>query len=352
MMYLGCPVQVYLADKNGRLIAEVEAMVGPVSWRLNKVGKVVIRFSPKDLKVTQTNLYLANRVLLRFTNGLPDWGGVIDFPESWTGESMEVTAYSAEYLLALRTTGKNKTFTAATVGAIFNGVISDANGVSAVGVTVGNVWGGGGTHDQDYHFATLMGIIQDQVTSRLSTAEFYVEPALANGTITFTAHLVERRGQDKPNIALLEGHNATDISRTRQGPVYNSVNVAGADTGDNTTDSWGDGRLTAHAEDAASIGDIGLREVGFTRTDVDKQATLNTEAATALADVLKPENAIVARAINLAPATFSSYDVGDSLTAQFFSFGFSGGFNGLVRVEGREFFPNNCTCDLLLREVV
>lgn len=351
MTYLGCPVQVYLADKSGRLIAEAEAMVGPISWRLNKVGKVTLRFSPKDLKLTQTNLYLANRVLLRFTNGLPDWGGVIDFPETWTGEHMEATAYSAEYLLALRTTGKNKTFSAATVGTIFSSVITDANSISAVGVEVGNVWGGGSVHDQDYHFATILGIVQDQVTGRLSAAEFYVEPTLSSGTITFAAHLVERRGLDKPNVALLEGHNVTDISRTRQGPVFNAVDLAGADTGSDTDNSWGDGRLTARAENGVSIGDIGLREVGFTRPNVDTQATLNAEASTALAEVLKPKNAIVARAINLAPATFASYDVGDSVTAQLFSYGFGGGFSGLVRVEGREFFPNNCTCDLLLREV-
>lgn len=352
MTYLGCPVLVYLADRYGRLIAEVNAVVGPISWRLNKVGKVTIRFSRKDPKLTQTNLYLANRVLLRFDNGLPDWGGVIDFPETWEGDDMEMTAFSAEYLLALRVTGKNAVFTSATVGTIYDSIITTANNIFAIGVTVGEVWGGGSSHNQSYHYVSLLSVIQDQLTGRLSSAEFFVEPSLSNGTISFTAHLVEQRGQSKPNVALLEGHNATDISRARQGQVYNSVYMAGADTGADTNDSWGDGRLVAHTEDAASIDDIGLREVGFTRTDVDNLTTLGAEAETALQSVLKPKNTIVARAINLPPASFSSYDVGDTLTAQFHSYGFSGGFDGLVRVEGREFIPGNCTCDLLLREVV
>ena len=108
----------------------------------------------------------------------------------------------------------------------------------------------------------------------LLSFRFYVEAGEAGGFITFTAHLYERRGSDKPGVALIEGHNVV-LERTslrEQGPIINSWDLAGEGT------TWGEERLTSHAEDASSVETYGLREASQIYSDVSVQATLDSNA--------------------------------------------------------------------------
>ena len=351
MTTFGSAIQVLLGDRYGRIIAEVEPRLGPISWRLNKVGKVDITFSKNDPKVTADNLRLANRVLIQFDNGLPAWGGVIDFPETWTRDELTVTALSGEHLLALRQTEKALYFTNVPIGYIFSKIITDANTVTDTGVSVGTVWGGGTTNSPEYHYTPLLDVIQTSLLDRLSTAEFYVRPYEEDGYIKFEANLYERRGADKPNVGLIEGHNITELQRVVQGPVVNSWSLAGADVSGDVSSGWGDGRLISSVQDADSITDYGFREGSEIKVDVKDQATLDNEADTLLDESKQPWNSIQMKAVNRAPALFASYDVGDRPWLESYSYG-HGGFESLVRVEGREYFPETGAAQLLVSEVI
>jgi len=335
--------RVLVADRVGRILAEIEPELGLVSWRLNDVGKATFSLARTDPKATEDNLRFGNRCLIQFDNGLPDWGGVIDPPRNWDGLHVEVTAYSGEYLLGMAQTDRGRYFTQASVGYMFQQLILEANAVFATGITFGSAWTGGELHSPDLHFKNLLAFIQDSLCKRLESADFAIVAGEAAGTITFTAHLWERRGMDKPTVVLLEGHNLARARLSEQGPIVNSLDLAGEGT------TWGDDRLMSHAEDAESIAAYGLRQDSAVYSDTSIQTTLDATAVNLLAETAQPRNVLTLEAVDLAPAAFADYDVGDSIGARLYSHGF-GGYDHLVRVLTREYDPEGGTCNLVTRE--
>lgn len=342
--YFGHVVQVLLADKNGRIVAEVEPLVGPVSWRRNNVGKVILTESRRSPKLNEGFWEFGNRVLIQFDNGLPAWGGVIDLPRTWEPDVVPINVYSAEHLLNSRQTVKSRVFTQATVGNILIALLTEANALSYTGIDIGEVWSGGALYNEEYHFNPLLKVIYDRLVGRLSTADFFITAREEAGYIRFTANLLERRGLDKPGIALLEGHNAVDVRLMEQGTIINSWDVAGADTR-GAGSGWGNSRLTTHSDDAASMSRYGLRESSQIRNDSKDIATLMSETDILLQSSLTPKTSLACGALNVAPATFGDYDLGDTMTAEFPTFAF-GGFAGMVQINGREFDPQSGVCKL------
>lgn len=335
--------QFLVGDKTGRIIAELEPDVGPVSWRLNDIGRCQFSLARTDSKATETNLRYGNRVLIKFDNGLPDWGGIIDTPRTWEKGIITCNAYSGEYVLTWRQTDIGRYFDDATVGAIFESVINDANTQQALGLNIGAVWSGGESHSPDYHFGNLFDIVQDSICTRLSNADFDVTVSEVDGKITLTANLYERKGADKTNVALMEGHNLVDSTRlNEQGSIINWWDMVGAG------DGWGPDRMVSNSQDATSQIAYGLRQGGRIYSDVSKQGTLDAHATNALAESKDPYKVIELEASNLAPAGFNSYGVGDSVRVILPSFGF-GGTDEQVRILAREFDPKNGTCGLVVR---
>jgi len=337
--------RVLVGDLTGRILTELELDVGPVAWRLNKETRVKFQIARSDPKAIEDYLRFGNRILVQFENGLPDWGGIIDPPRKWSkdGSSIEFTAYSGEQLLKQRQTGKARSFSSATVGYIYQSLIEDANVVADTGISIGDVWGGGDTHSPMYHFDKVLEKIQQRLTDRLSSADFVISASESGGYIVFTAHFYERRGSEKPNVALLEGHNLIQIELVEQGTIVNSWAIVGEGS------TWGDERLVGYAEDADSIAEFGLREDSEVHSDVAEQASLDAIAANRLAGTARPHNMLALEAANLAPAAFSDYDVGDSVRVVLHSYGF-GGYDKMVRVIAREYAPSAGTCTLVVRE--
>ena len=342
--------RVLLADKTGLVLAETAARVKAVSERLSNYGRADLLFSRNDITAVADNLQFGGRVLIQFDNGLPDWGGVFELPRMWTRGDIALTAYSGAYLLALRRTGKSREFANATVGEIFTAVINEANAVADMGIIVGDVWGGGDVHSPDYHLDSLYDIIKNSVCGRLSTADFAVEPILVNGRLSFEAHLYERRGADKLNIALLEGHNVQVRSFNEQGPLHNEINLAGSDTSGTGSSGWGDGRLIAQARDLDSINTYGLRQYSEVHSGVTSQVTLDGSAENILSERAQPHLLYDLAALDLPPAAFADYGVGDSLVAWLHSYGF-GGTAARVDLLGRSFLPEQGVAALVVREV-
>lgn len=338
-------MQILVGDSSGKAIAELEPQVGPISWRLNDIGSASFTLATNDAKATGANLAFGNRIYITFDNGLPAWGGMIDTPRDWQGGFVTVNAYSAEYILGTRQTDRGRYFSGASVGQIYEDLINEANAYSNTGITIGDVYNGGVGHYPDYHYDNLLKIIRDSLCSTLSTFDFYIEPSYTAGTISFTAHLYEVRGSDKSgSVVLMDGHNLVDPRLTEQGEIVNAWDLAGAGNG------WSaDSRPYSSSNDPASISAYGYRQGNQIFTDVSVQETLDEHAATLLSVYKDPHNMIDLGAVNLAPAAFASYDVGDVVGVRLIQCGF-GGFSGSVRVWGREFDPASGVCRLVVRE--
>jgi uncharacterized protein YegP (UPF0339 family) len=341
--------RVLLGDRFGAVKAETRASIGPISERLNKYGRTTLELSKKDTKATEGNLQFGNRIFIQFDNGLPDWGGIIDPPRTWTHDSILITAYSAEYMLDWRITNKTRAFSGDTAGAIFTSIVNEANAVDNLGIVIGNVWGGGSGHSPVYHFDDALEIIQDSVTGRLSNADFDISASLVNGKILFTANLYERRGSDKPGVALID-KNTFDVRLIEQGKIVNEWIVAGADiTGDDIS-GWGDGRIVSDTKrDIASVSKYGLRQGNRVFNDIVTPETLNRTADDLIDEFADPHNILDLKALNLAPALYADYGVGDSITVQLIDFGFNS-IDALFRVLAREYDPVRGTVSLILRE--
>jgi hypothetical protein len=336
--------RVIVGDKAGSQLAELSADIGPISWRLNKVGKVTFSLAVTDPKATQDNLKYGNKLLIQFSNGLPNWGGVIDPPRKWDGSRISVTAYTAAYLFKYRITGKNKTFSGATVGAIFQALINETNADEDTGVQIGSIYAGGTGHGPEYHYKNLLDIFQKSLAAGMSTSDFDFVPTLVNGKIVFTANFYESKGIDKTNFALVDGANITKLRLIEQGPIVNDWDLAGKGTG------WGAERITASDQNIESISSYGLRQGSKVYSDVSIQGTLDDHAANLLDEFETPFNIFEIEAADKKPGKFADYDLGDTITLMAPDYGF-GGIKTTVRILARSFDPDSGLCDLVVQEV-
>lgn len=338
-------IEVLVFDRLSNVIGEIYPDVTEVTWRLNQYGVAKYQLPVSDSKATEDFFRFGNRVLFRFSNGLPDFGGVVDVPRTWEGGLIKATAYSGEYLLTFRQTDKGRYFSRNPVGTIAEQLIIEANAKRPTGLTVGDIWRGGDLHSPEYHYKNLYNIFTQSLFGRLSTAHFDALPSYANGRISFNVNVYERRGASKPGVALHSGFNvARDTSLSEQGPIYNEVVTVGDGTG------WGDDRLTASQNDSNSLSEFGLREYTIMMTGTALTTTLQAGADTAITNNAQPHNIFTIAATNDTPGTFAQYDLGDSPTAELVDYTF-GGFRGDVQILGRTYYPHSGTCDLVVREV-
>jgi len=300
-------VQVLIFNKSNTLLAEVEPNLEFVNWRLNNTGKAVFSMSYSDVKCTPTNLAFGNRVLIRFNNGLPDWGGVIDTPRQRTWHNVTVNAYTAEKLIDWRVTAKSRYFRSQEPGYIFSTLLLEESAIMPVGVSVGSVYMGGDARTLEYHYHDLLARYGDLAT--LTGMDFAVVPSYVNGVLTFNANWYQARGSDRSSrVHLIEGHNCTEVVLDEQGTIANAIRLAGAG------DGWGSSRITSEAEDTESQSAYGYREYAEVQTGVSEQATLDANAAQLLASMRAPAmRYTVGKALNRAPAMYSAYDVGDTV---------------------------------------
>lgn len=338
-------IRVRVADIYGRLLEEIEPDIKLVSWRLSDVGQARITMARTDDKATAGNLAFGNRLLLEFSNGLPDWGGVIDPPREWEPAGIGVNAYSGEYVLGLRRTSQGRYFSNQTVGEIFTAIINEANVSEDTGLRLGNVWGGGDLHSPEYHLDNLLETVRDSICGRLETAEFVCIPFVEAGLVHFRAQLYQQRGRNLAgSVALLEGHNIINLKYVQQGPLVNDWLLAGAGT------SWAlDGdRPFAAAQDADSRARYGLRQDANVYPNISQPETLQNTADGLLGETAAPHDIFELEVVDLAPAEFGDYDVGDTVRLIAPSYGFDG-IDRNIRITGREFTPATGLCRLVVR---
>ena len=297
-----------------------------------------------DPKCTKDNLRFGNRVVVRWDNGLPDWGGVIDIPRRLEHGRTGITCYSGERLLDWRVTDFGRYYDEQTPGYIAQKRTEYENTEWATGIGVGTCEEAGTDRTIEDHYHDLFQRMQDM--ARLSGQDFYVEPTFSGGVLTFALNWYEVRGTDRSTtIWLIDGLNARVGPMDVQGPLQNVIRLIGAG------DTWGDDRIRSAAIDAASVEAYGgYREYSEVQSTVSVQTTLDANAAVLLAERKDPHTIPTVEALNLAPALFSAYDVGDIVTLEAYRESTEWYFAMPVRILAREWFSDD-HCRLEVQEV-
>lgn len=341
---VGATILFLVADVNGRVLTALRPAVHRASWRENAVGAMTFTLARSDPKLVEEYFTFGNRVLLQFDNGLPDWGGVLTGAREWTGSAVTFEAYSGEWLLVKRRTARSRYFSGATVGAILTALLNEANAVYPTGLRLGDVWGGGQGHSPEYFRKSLFDVLAESLVRNLSAGAFDVTPRLEGGFVNFYVNLYQRKGSDKPGVALVEGRNVSAARYREMDEVVNVWHMAG------DGDGWAaDSRVYATVMNSESVARHGMREDAEVRSGVVYQATLDETAANRLAETEWPTRALGLTVDNCSPGRYRDYEVGDAVSCRLFSYGFHG-VDGMFTVRAREFFPDEGTADLVLTE--
>lgn len=341
----GVSILFLVADINGRVLAEINPAVHRVSWRWNAMGTVAFTMARTDPKLRREYFNEGNRVLLQFDNGLPDWGGVLTGARDWTGSNVTFEAFSAEWALAQRRTPRSRYFTDAQVGAILTALMQEADVFYPANLRLGNIWQGGQAHSPEYHYKSLYDIVAESLVGNLSAGAFDVTPRLENGYVEFYVNLYERKGSDKPNIALVEGQNVSAVRYREIDEAINVWHMAGEGEG------WAaESRVYVTVIDPISVPRHGMREGFELRSGVTQQSTLDATAAKRLEETAWPTRVLGLSVVNGPPGRFKDYGIGDAVTCRLPSYGFDG-VNAVFEVRAREFFPLDGVADLVLLEV-
>jgi hypothetical protein len=187
--------------------------------------------------------------------------------------------------------------------------------------------------------------VLDYSLPRMERCDFRFVPYLEEDFIRFEARFFQIAGRDRSaNTAIVEGRNtAAGLKLTEQGQVINDyAAVAEGQT-------WGPERTVVLGQDAASRARYGLRESGKVYPGVSATATLEMHARNVLATHSEPRRIFNLEVTDDAPGRFGDYDLGDLVRCVLPSFGF-GGYDGTVRVIGREYDPESGRCTLVVEE--
>jgi hypothetical protein len=332
-----------LYNKNGVLLGYPDFHVNAVLWRLDDMGEVELSASYDNPHATKQNLRPGNRILLEFTNGLRDWGGVLDTPRGRTDAGITIVAYGGRKLLKNRITGKNETYSSTAPGTIAETIIDTANTTEATGVLMGDV-DTSGSQTRTYHYEPIFDAIQDLAESGY---EYVVMPEVVDGSLSFYLQWYETYGRDLSDSVLLHDGRYGNVGLSRldeQGPIWNKIVVAGK--GD-----WGASHPEATAEDAASIGLYGLREFPAIQSDISDETTLQEIADALLNNLAWPRSRFqLTNVANCDPAGYSEYRVGDKVTLNAFVGKGEWEFNGTVRILSRKWDNEAKTCTLEVKE--
>jgi hypothetical protein len=333
-----------VGDINGRIIGEVQPTVGEISWRINGVGQVPFSLPTNSQYLTNDFMRFGNTILFKFSNGLPNWGGIIDPPLKGGETAVSFTAYSAEILMSFRTTTASRYFSSANVGYIFSKIIEEANAIQDTGLRVTRASYSGGSNTTEYHFTSLLDVIKNSLIRNLSSYEFRVTAKEEAGYIKFDAEIYEQLGSSRPGIALVEGRNANMGNEyEEQGPIVNKHTAVGSGN------TWGSSRPMATAVDGDSQHLYRLRETSVIYSDIGSVSTLQQSADNLSKQYSRPRRVVSATLLDHPPARFSEYDVGDTIQVSFPNAGI-GGFNSIARLISRAFDPTTNTCKAILEE--
>lgn len=315
---------ISLFDMSGARLAEIDASFHCI-WTLNKISKADFQLAISDPKCTEEFLQFGNFVVFEHAR-LGMWGGVItpDDRREWSGNGkVTVRALSAEKQLGRRRGPANQVFQG-TAGSIYRQFIAYGNTQGDMLVREGDIWTGGGTHQETSRDDILLEAWQ-RVQKR-SGVDWWFEPSIDdNGRLTFLAHLAQVRGSVSGYV-LQEGINIEtpiDTFMIEGGrAIENDVVISGEGA---TVESRPRGR----ALNQASIDTYGLWQ-GSDSSEAEVVATLTSQAQERVGVYGLPQRRFKLTAFECPerPDTFSHVSLGDIVGLHLHSVGFYGGQTG------------------------
>lgn len=315
------PSRITIYDQSGMRLTEIDASCKR-EYKINQWGKATFTLSTSDANCREDYIRFGNYVVVEHDK-LPTWGGMIDTPRQWGFGEVDITAYSAEYILSMRITEKQLDIESPP-GGVFQGLVGNINTNSGYAIIQpGSVYGGGASITRAYNYAN---IYTEVVKLAKETAnDFDVTPAIdANGRLYFQTNWYEKKGMLK-SMTFFEDKNVklSDRLMCEQGRITNQLTL------------YGDGssfksRPTAYREDMESIGLYGIRQTA----QVSQGDDLETNADSLIAASIYPRKTFDITAIDI-DNTLQECRIGNTYPVNFFSVGFSGsgfGASALIRI--------------------
>lgn len=314
-------VSIYKRD--GTKISEFVATASR-SWTLNQytIAKILVPYSYTNV-VQEEILRIGNFLVIDSTSeyDVPTWAGIIEHPKNWSANGLEITAYSAEYILFYRCGPKNLTLFG-NAGSLFKQILNYANSIQDTRIAVGEVYEDAKQRQETINYSPLY----DDITRILgrTTYDWEVVPAISSdGKLGFVANMYQRKGYDS-NFTLREGYNLISATTrlSEQGMVVNDV----YGFGDGAT--W-DVRPSCNFKDTESIGIYGLRQHGKENSGITQQATLEENTKDYINYYSMPRIKISASVHNI-DDTFKNIRIGNRINIELINYGFTGSNRGIM----------------------
>lgn len=327
-------VRARIGGRHGEILTDIEPLIDSVTWALNDVGRVVLSMSRHDGKFKEEYLRIGNRLFLSFDNGLPNWGGFLGLPRTWSPYGVELRFYTIEEVLKYRLTPKNAVYYGYQAGAIFRSIVSFAENSDPLGIEFGKVWQGGAAHYQRYNAQSVWSVISSSLME-LEDCDVSFEPFLDSGAIKFKASLLRSAGEDKSSQVAFETKRnvGAGASVREQGTIINEHWAIGSGS------TWDDTRPVIIGSDKDSIAKYGLRQSSRVYGQTDSKATLTMLARNEVKLGSMPSERFKLTVTDNEPATFGSYGLGDKVRCVLPYFG-PNGFDDSAQILAMEYSPN------------
>jgi hypothetical protein len=295
-------------DPKGKALAEFSCQANR-SWVLGGIGEARIAIANSTPRLTEQNVRFGNRVLIQ-NSRIGSWGGVIWTPRKWQGGSLQLTAYSPEYLLKLRRTSSS--MLTGTAGSLFAQLLEIANARESLGLIYDTEsFTGGASWEEPVHYDTCYDVLQRIQLRSGQEWEFRAEKTL--GQLVFKG-LWQVGPQPVLSGSLWEGLNLEDEARSiliEQGDIHNDIVVLAQGTNVETP---------GQATDAASIEKYLLSE-GIFITEGATSGAAQYTAETLLARFKEPRRTFSLTATDT-NNTFDFLRVGNFVKLYLYNHGF------------------------------
>lgn len=330
--------RVQFFGSSGQYLADVKCQA-VWSEKLNGIGQARITIAKTNAALTEELIQLGSMVLIEHDT-LGAWGGILDTPQDWNTDPIELTAYSGDVLMQWRSPVTEE-YTG-TAGTIFRSLVSDANYYEAT-ISLIDVYSAGSSWTEPGN--TNLYEIMVRLAKR-SGQEWKIAPLNVGNRLMFEAYWTAQRGR-VVDVALEEGLNIQEPNgplMSLQGRIVNdlTLKVFNGSTG-----------TTVRVTDADSIARYGRRQDYRTET-APAGIDANTLAGLRLAESKHPRRTFNLEALNV-NGLFSYLDIGNTLRLRLRRYGWTDGTMGInttVRIKARSFSEERGTMTLVVDEAI
>lgn len=336
--------RISIFDKSGHKMAELDGNVKR-TWMIGAYSEATGTISLKDSKARREYLNFGNYLVVEHDK-LPIWGGMITTPRGWSGNTLEFTALSGEYLLTIRN-GPTWQKWEGHGALMLKQMIDYGNSHGQTLLKVGEYTPMHPWMSLTQDWTKMYDRLKELVT--ISGQEWTVTPKFdVFGQLYFEANWFKELGMER-HIILLEGSNLELGTNplSEQGAIVNELLAIG---GNSTQES----KLYLVVRDEESINDYGAFQ-GSEAFNAGTMAELESCANGSLAKTKQPRNTWDLTALDVNDL-FKSLRLGDTFPVKMLQIGWKSdgtqGFEGSVRILGMTYDDISNRVSLVADEVL